>query len=600
MKCLIVSILSLIHTTAGACEPIVVDFCANVFNNTNSKLTSTSSNLKWGTQDDVAEKLAQYNLLKDTDCNGMNRKEARMFLCFYYLPYCHISDSPNLESVPPCKNWCQQFKQSCSKIYHTYNKEAWPRELQCDELPEYDAKKLQCITKPKSTDASPSLPQTPATTPNDFSGSQCVSELKCPSELQVRSTETYPSKYNFLGLGNCSAPCEDHFWSKSDIDLAKRWILAWSVLCLISTLFTVLTYVIDKDRFKYPERPIVFLAACYLIVSVVYITGYFHGNDVACTKNNPYVNPDDRLFSENPTLIVVQGTKNQSCTILFMVLYFSTFASCIWWLVLCVNWFLAAVLKWSGEAIESMSQYFHLVAWAVPGIATVSVLALGRIEGDPLSGICYTGQYDTMSLQIFILWPQLIILCVGFVFLIIGFLSMYKIRAVVKNEHPGKHEGLEKLMLKIGIFSSLYLIPGSILLGCYFYEYMYNDIWNKSWLKQNCNYENNSPYGFTCACDIIEEVNRVGHREPNFTFFMLRYFMMLIVGLSCGFWIWGDKTLESWRKLLSCRSSSPPSGDPMAVPLRASMRTENSYHPHQQMPQNRQSSQRYYPGQSNY
>ena len=35
---------------------------------------------------------------------------------------------------------------------------------------------------------------------------------------------------------------------------------------------------------------------------------------------------------------------------------------------------------------------------------------------------------------------------------------MYRIRLVVKNEHPGKHEGLEKLMLKIGVFSSLYLV----------------------------------------------------------------------------------------------------------------------------------------------
>ena len=29
---------------------------------------------------------------------------------------------------------------------------------------------------------------------------------------------------------------------------------------------------------------------------------------------------------------------------------------------------------------------------------------------------------------------------------------------VVKNEGTGKHEGLEKLMLKIGVFSSLYLV----------------------------------------------------------------------------------------------------------------------------------------------
>ena len=90
-----------------------------------------------------------------------------------------------------------------------------------------------------------------------------------------------------------------------------------------------------------------------------------------------------------------------------MILYFATMSSSIWWLVLCVNWFLSAVLKWSGEAIEAQSQYFHIVSWSVPAVATISVLALGKIEGDPLSGICFVGQYDTQSLQIFLLWPQL-------------------------------------------------------------------------------------------------------------------------------------------------------------------------------------------------
>ena len=106
-------------------------------------------------------------------------------------------------------------------------------------------------------------------------------------------------------------------------------------------------------------------------------------------------------------LWLIQGTRKQSCTVLFMILYFSTMSSAIWWLVLCITWFMAAVLKWSGEAIEHQSQYFHLIAWSIPAIMTISVLALGKIEGDPLSGVCFVGQYDTVSLQTFLLWPQL-------------------------------------------------------------------------------------------------------------------------------------------------------------------------------------------------
>lgn len=53
-------------------------------------------------------------------------------------------------------------------------------------------------------------------------------------------------------------------------------------------------------------KVLIYCLACYLIVSIVYITGYFNGNDVACTSNNPYEDPNDRLFSNHPTLIVVQ------------------------------------------------------------------------------------------------------------------------------------------------------------------------------------------------------------------------------------------------------------------------------------------------------
>ena len=89
---------------------------------------------------------------------------------------------------------------------------------------------------------------------------------------------------------------------------------------------------------------------------------------------------------------------------------------------------------------------------------------------------------------------------------------------VVKNEGTGKHEGLEKLMLKIGVFSSLYLvshffldilvieiiqIPASILLGCYFYIYIYNDRWNKTWMLS----ERGREYGFNPTCDIEQVRN---------------------------------------------------------------------------------------------
>lgn len=95
---------------------------------------------------------------------------------------------------------------------------------------------------------------------SQIDGRKCNSrDLTCPAELKMLESDS-PSKYNFLGLENCGPPCKGHFWSEEDIRLSRKWILGWGVLCLISTFFTVCTYLIDRERFRYPERPIVFLA----------------------------------------------------------------------------------------------------------------------------------------------------------------------------------------------------------------------------------------------------------------------------------------------------------------------------------------------------
>lgn len=64
-----------------------------------------------------------------------------------------------------------------------------------------------------------------------------------------------------------------------------------------------------------------------------------------------------------------------------MALYFCCMAAFAWWACLALAWFLAAGLKWGHEAIENKSHLFHLVAWAVPALQTICVLALGKVEG---------------------------------------------------------------------------------------------------------------------------------------------------------------------------------------------------------------------------
>lgn len=49
---------------------------------------------------------------------------------------------------------------------------------------------------------------------------------------------------------------------------------------------------------------------------------------------------------------------------------------------------------------------------------------------------------------------------------------------------------------------------------------------------------------------------------PDFSIFMLKYFMSVVVGITSGAWMWSGKTIDSWRscchRVLCCRSRRPP------------------------------------------
>lgn len=88
-----------------------------------------------------------------------------------------------------------------------------------------------------------------------------------------------------------------------------------------------------------------------------------------------------------------------------MVLYFFTMAGSVWWVILTITWFLAAVPKWGSEAIEKKALLFHACAWGVPGVLTVTLLAMNKIEGDSVSGVCFVGLYNLTALRWFLLAP---------------------------------------------------------------------------------------------------------------------------------------------------------------------------------------------------
>ena len=161
---------------------------------------------------------------------------------------------------------------------------------------------------------------------------------------------------------------------------------------------------------------------------------------------------------------------------------------------------------------------------------TVSLMAARAIGADELTATCFVVRDDSeksfLALLIGIILPLLVFLVVGVVFLFIGFVSMIRVHRFMR--HKGKEKEtmiIEKLMIRIGVFVAVYIIPASVMIGCFVYELVAQPSWGP----------------ITCSeCP-----------KANSPVFMVRVFMFLLIGALTGIWIWSKKTLNSWKKLPS-------------------------------------------------
>ncbi|XP_018645051.1 frizzled, putative [Schistosoma mansoni] len=324
-------------------------------------------------------------------------------------------------------------------------------------------------------------------------------------------------------LPSCHSPT---FSNQSDKTFATFWLGLWAVLCILSTLATVTTFLADPSRFQYPERPIIYLSACYFMIALGYLIRVGMGHEaIACDG------PILRISTTGPA----------QCSVVFLLTYVFGMASSVWWVILTLTWFLAAGLKWGTEAIAKYSQIYHFFAWFLPGTKAIIILILSAIDGDPIGGLCTVGSIHLNYLRLFILIPMCIYLTLGTIFLLAGFVALFKIRNEIKLQTRGhlKTDKLEKLMIRIGIFGVLYTVPATIVIACYCYELYNRDIWNKA---HNCP----SDDGFTLHINPPIYANV----QPEYAIFMLKYFMSLVVGITSGFWIWSSKTVNSWQLCL--------------------------------------------------
>ncbi|VDM84319.1 unnamed protein product, partial [Strongylus vulgaris] len=109
------------------------------------------------------------------------------------------------------------------------------------------------------------------------------------------------------------------FFDKRHRRYLRFWTGGWAVACCVCALFTITTFLVDLARFAYPVRPILYMAMCYLMISIVYMIGVVGEDSFAC---GPY--------GGTPQLLVAQGGEGTACSGLAVAHYYFTISSSAW------------------------------------------------------------------------------------------------------------------------------------------------------------------------------------------------------------------------------------------------------------------------------
>jgi len=469
------------------------------------------------------------------------------FLCSAHVPMCVSlppspqSNGPTNQLIGPCRPMCERVREMCSPVLKEFNL-PWPQSLECSKFPPANNLDHMCMDGGNSSQELATLnPQSALNSLQNYP--HIIQQVKEFSKGKPELTQFDPylkmlletsmhsmkpaqgfsgkcagvNLYYLNRTDSCIPKCgTDVLFSQEDKHFASIWLAVWSILCFLTSLLTLLTYLLDRERFKYPEKCIIFLNLSYNILSMGYLLRLMIGGEgVACTSAVP----------GEPSLLVTQGlTPRVACTIVFIILYFSSLAAAVWWTITTTTWAIIIFCSLDAKSFEHKSPLFHLIGWGIPAAHTISALALHQAEGDELTGICLPGQQTESTLLHQLVIPHSIFLGSASIFFLAG--------VVASITNPGERSS--RLLARIGIFSIFYTLPQVCVVGSLVYEWIERPLWRK------------------------DPTNR-----PIIEVFMMRISMWLVVGIISGSWVWSQRTVTVWRNwFIGCwrqgRYKKPP------------------------------------------
>lgn len=477
------------------CETIEIPICKNGVGYVKTFLPNI---FKDRNQYQASLSLKQFQLLLDLDCS----LDLRRFLCSLYLPICNLPF--RTEPILPCHRLCSRVKKDCSHLLYSYGL-SWPVELNCQNFP----KSGLCIGPPVDSieDNSTILKSV-----MDFFPRRFFIPDKKKQDI-FKTSDVSPNVH--MGLKNiksCGRLC-------FEITYIISWIKVYSVLCFLSTSCTIFIFFSDMKRYLYPERTLIWMSSCYMVLSITYITECFFTKEQMAltfseTSNNDNISrvPEITLSSPPNITTITLWQKNSSnipfhvqinnkdydCTFYFIIRDTYMAAGCLWWTMTSVAYYL--FVTHGQDFVKAISLRFHLLVCCGKFVFLIPHLILRFVY--PLENyFCPLLTFLNTFLR----------LCCLFFFLLYKLKEWFQVQnteaRITRNHYK-----------KLRLFSEVCTFTFLIVVLCEIFEFLEKD------KLEDCTKVNNITHK---ACSHSYDRQIISHK--------VKYFMIFFPGIASGF-----------------------------------------------------------------
>ncbi|XP_077516954.1 smoothened, frizzled class receptor isoform X2 [Amblyomma americanum] len=502
---------------AAKCEPLINATCFGVplpYSHTTVELVNDSSS-----QFEIQERLELWQGLRQIPrCWAV----VQPLLCAVYRPRC----ADGLVTLPSHET-CRLVRGFC-RITTRGVPDQWPFFLRCQQEGTFSSGCKDSMREIKFN-----------------TSGRCAA----PLVGTPRETSWYPE------VEGCGIGCRHPLLTEDERTSMRTFVGVIVSLATVACLFAVLTFLIGwRESRQYPNVMVFYMNLCLLFMCIGWLAQFLPGarEDIICRR-------DRTLRSGEPS-----SGENLSCVAIFFLCYYFLLAALCWLVLLAYAW--EHRLQLQGGTVpqlQAKAAYFHLVAWSVPFVLFIVVMALGLVDGDPVSGICFVTAANPHARSALVLVPVTAAFLAGGYFLV---RELYKL-ICLKGGHSDMindrvRAKIQSMILRIGLFLVSAVLLVSCTYVCHIYEFRNQPIWESSlhnYIACRANVE-------AAQRPVVPELPvHVCEPDARPSLAMLQLHLVAFLGacLALASWVLTSATAATWRHFW-CRTvlRRPPQDPP--------------------------------------